>query len=210
MRLLIDGYNLMHAVVLSPGRRLGPDGLRKLRHRFLNDLAGLLEPLEAHQTTIVFDAAGAPEGLPRASRHKGMTLLYAAPGEVADDRLEQLIAQESAPKRLTVVSSDHRIRLAAQRKRATIERADDFWSRLQDRRARARRRGQDEAPSPTAARERPAVLSADEAAYWQEEFRHVAESPEAREAFRHADFVPTDDEIRRIAREVEEESRRGR
>ena len=63
MRLLIDGYNLMYAVGLL-GKRLGPDGFRKVRQRFLNDLADALGAVEAHQTTVVFDAAAPPDNVP--------------------------------------------------------------------------------------------------------------------------------------------------
>src|SRR5438093_12747477 len=109
MRTLIDGYNLMHAVGLL-GRRFGPDGFRRARLRFLNDLAAALGPVEAHQTTIVFDAAAPPEHAPRESTHKGLTVLFAVGDENADERIELLIAQHSAPKSLTVVSSAHRVR----------------------------------------------------------------------------------------------------
>ena len=59
MRLLIDGYNVMHASGRMQ-RKFGPDGLASRRDRFLNDLAHRLEPETAFQTTIVFDAASLP------------------------------------------------------------------------------------------------------------------------------------------------------
>lgn len=216
MRILIDGYNLMHAVVLTAGHRLGPDGLRKRRRRFLNDLAERLGPDEASQTTIVFDASQAPAGLSHEGLHKGMTVLFAAQGEEADERIEHLIAHHPAPKGLTVVSSDHRIRLAAKRRRASVKTADEFWSELEDRRRRKSRRPFASRPAPTPAPtsapapepERPDAPGAAEAAYWLEQFRHVAESLEAHEVFRHVDFVPTDEEVAQIAREVDEEFRR--
>ena len=46
MRTLIDGYNLMYALGLL-GKRHGPDGFRKVRTRFLNDLAGALGAIAA-------------------------------------------------------------------------------------------------------------------------------------------------------------------
>src|SRR5207302_1583757 len=112
MRILIDGYNLMYALGL-PGKRHGPDGFRKVRTRFLNDLAAALGAVAAHQTTVVFDASHSPVHLPRESIYKGMTIVYAVDDDSADERIEQLIAAHSAPKLLTVVSTDHRIRQAA-------------------------------------------------------------------------------------------------
>src|SRR3954467_12446391 len=104
MRTLIDGYNLMYALGLL-GKRLGPDGFRKVRTRFLNDLAAALGAVEAHQTTVVFDAADPPGHLPRESTFKGITVVFAVDDDDADERIERLIAAHSAPKGLTVVSS---------------------------------------------------------------------------------------------------------
>src|SRR5207302_4663712 len=95
MRTLIDGYNLMHAVGLL-GRRFGPDGFRRARLRFLNNLAAALDPVEVHQTTIVFDAAAPPEDAPRQSTYKRLTVLFAVGDENADERIELLIVKDSA------------------------------------------------------------------------------------------------------------------
>src|SRR5690348_9788490 len=128
MRLLIDGYNLMYAVGLL-GKRFGPDGFRKVRQRFLNDLADALGAVEAHQTTVVFDAAAPPDGFPRETSHKGITVLFAVDDDDADSRIERLIAQHPTPRSLTVVSSDNRLRQAARRRKARVETADEFWSK---------------------------------------------------------------------------------
>ena len=201
MRTLIDGYNLMHAGGLLGGR-LGPDGFRKVRTRFLNDLAAWLDPVEAHLTTVVFDAVEAPLNLASATRHKGLSVLYAVEHESADERIEELIVQHSSPKTLTVVSSDHRIQKAAIRKRAKVLSADDYWCLLDDLKGRKR------LARPLEDRARAQIPSADEAAFWLEEFRELAESEEAREAFQGDSYFPTDEELARIAREVEDEFRR--
>jgi len=201
MRTLIDGYNLMFAGGLL-GRRLGPDGFRKVRHRFLNDLAATLNPVEAHLTTVVFDAKSAPPDVPSATRHKGLTVLFAVDVETADDRIEALIAHHSSPKTLTVVSSDHRIQKAATRRKAKVVSADDYWTRMDTLKERKPRAPEPEEPS------RAGSLSPRESAYWLEEFRDVAESDEAREAFARDPIFPSDEEIARIEREVEEEFRR--
>src|SRR5690242_1503274 len=85
MRLLIDGYNVMYALGLLE-KRFGPDGLRKARTRFLNDLAARLDAVAAHQTTVVFDAQEGPVHLPRAATHRGITVLFADEDEGADAR----------------------------------------------------------------------------------------------------------------------------
>ena len=128
MRTLIDGYNLMFAAGLM-GKRFGPDGFRKARARFLNDLASKLGPVEAHLTTVVFDVRKAPDGLPSESRHKGISLIFAVSSPTADERIDELIRAHSAPKSLTVVSSDNQVRASAKRRGAKSVTADDFLDR---------------------------------------------------------------------------------
>ncbi len=198
MRTLIDGYNLMYAGGLL-GQKFGPEGFRKARHRFLNDLVATLEPVEAHLTTVVFDASAAPPDVSASTRLKGMTILYAVDVESADDRIEDLIAHHSSPKTLTVVSSDNRIRRAAVRRKARVMSADEYWCQMD---ARKERRPVPPAP------DRPGPPSTAEAAFWLDEFRDLAESDEAREAFARDPIFPSDEEIAKIQREVDDEFRR--
>lgn len=201
MRFLIDGYNLMYAFGLL-GRRLGPDGLRKVRHRFLNDLAETLGAVDAHQTTIVFDASSAPPNAPSESSHKGLTIIFAIGDESADDRIERLIAQHSAPKSLTVVSSDHRIQQAASRRKATAVSTDAFWTQLEARKHPAR---EDKRPV-NETRERDAPVSPQESAFWLEKFRDLADEPTIRKELARDPSELSDDQIAEIEREVERES----
>ena len=203
MRRLIDGYNLMLAAG-DPGRALGPDGFRKARNRFLDRLARLLGPSESAITTIVFDAAEAPKHLPRTSKHHGMTLIFVEPGESADDRVESLIAHDPVPKMLTVVSSDRRLRRAAGRRRAGWISADDFWDKLDARRALLGRIPPPK-PRPVPNRAEPPGPSAAESAYWQTEFHDVDAVTEANTPRDATAFIPTEAELERIAREVERE-----
>src|SRR5687768_8879589 len=62
---------------------------------------------------------GAPKPHARDSPEPGVELLYAGRGVSADDRIEALIEADTAPRRLTVVSSDRAIQKAARRRRAT-------------------------------------------------------------------------------------------
>ncbi len=201
MRTLIDGYNVMHAKGLMD-RKFGPDGLRKVRDRFLAELVAAISPIDAHQTTVVFDAADPPRDRPSQARYKGLTIVYAVDDENADERIEKLIAAHSNPKSLTVVSTDLRVRQAAERRRAKVVLADDFLAGLTDRRSK-----KDE-PAPSVSREEKARmqgLSGEEAQFWLKTFAHVGEEPGMKEALRASDFVPTDEEIARIEREIREE-----
>ena len=202
MRTLIDGYNLMFAGGLL-GKRFGPDGFRKVRHRFLNDLAAALDATEAHLTTVVFDAAAPPHDRPSTARHKGITVLYAVNRESADEQIEDLIKVHSSPKTLTVVSSDHRIQQAATRRRSKVLTADAFWVEMD-----ARKEKKQQAARAEAAEARRPAPTGGEAAYWAREFADVEDSEDARALFEHDPIFPTDAEIARIEREVEAEFRR--
>lgn len=213
MRILIDGYNVMYAGGLLH-KRLAPDGLRKVRHRFLNDLTSWLDPVEAHFTTIVFDAKDAPEFVSTQTRHKGLTIIFAKTSESADEKIEELIGGHSLPRTLTVVSSDNRVRKAAERKRAKVVSADEYWVKLDDlkRKKAAAERFQKvpEPPPPDPEAIRWGIgQTAEETAYWQEVFGDVSRSPEAKEIESRDVAFPSDDDVDRIAREVEAEFRNG-
>jgi predicted RNA-binding protein with PIN domain len=205
MRTLIDGYNVMFAGGLM-GQRFGPDVFRKVRNRFLNDVAAALNPIEAQYTTIVFDASQPPPDRPSSIRHKGMTIVYAVEAESADEQIEILVAGHSSPKTLTVVSSDHRVQRAATRRRAKVMSADDYWNQMDSRKNRKPipplKLANPDASDP----DRPGAPSAMEAAYWMAEFRDLADSDEVRAVSRGDLAFPTDDEIARIAREVAAEA----
>ncbi len=201
MRYLIDGYNLMYAGGLL-GKRLGPKGFRTVRTRFLNDLADTLGPLDASQTTVVFDASAAPADVPRSSPHKGLSVIFAVDDENADERIEHLIAAHSVPKTLTVISSDRRIRTAATRRKALSVTAEEFWDQLD-----ARKRRRFHAPAEPQPAPRPAAvpLSAEESAFWLHEFGELDQSPETRKALNAEPAFLTDEEIAEIERQVERE-----
>lgn len=125
MAMLIDGYNLLHVTGIF-GRGRGPGSLERSRNALLNFVAAAVDPAELPQTTVVFDAKDAPPGLPRTVTHRGITVHFAAEFEEADDLLEELIRTEPSPRKLLVVSSDHRVQRAAKRRRAaTID--SDVW-----------------------------------------------------------------------------------
>ena len=143
MPLLIDGYNVLFELGwLSPGRA-APGVLQLRRRRLLGFLAAALTPEQREKTTVVFDAAEAPADLPRQQQYEGITVLFSATRQEADELIEQLIAGEGTPRALEVVSSDHRIRQAAQRRGATSTPSRQWMERL----ARERFRRQHQAPA---------------------------------------------------------------
>ncbi|MHC4176667.1 MAG: NYN domain-containing protein [Planctomycetota bacterium] len=137
MSLLIDGYNLLSAVGIL-GRGVGPGSLERARLALLNFLAESLDPHDVPRTTVVFDAADPPAGLPRSVGHRGLTVRFASQYEDADALIEELIRADSAPRRLTVVSSDHRLQRAARRRKARFVDSDVWYGEIVRRREQRR------------------------------------------------------------------------
>jgi uncharacterized protein len=163
MSVLIDGYNLMNVAGIL-GRGVGPGSLARSRAALLNFLAESLEPREIAQTTVVFDASDAPPGLPRVMHHRGLAVHFASQYPDADSLIEELIGQSSAPRRLTVVSSDHRLQRAARRRRAKAMDCDVWYAGVIRRRGR---HGRDKRVAPA---KPPVPLLAEDVAYWLRQF----------------------------------------
>jgi predicted RNA-binding protein with PIN domain len=192
MRILIDGYNLMHAKGLVPPGRLSA-GLHHARRRFLDAVAERLGAIDRASTTVVFDAAHPPPDRAHETTYKDMTILYAVGDENADARVETLIAAHPAPRSLTVVSSDRRIRQAADRRRAKCIDSDEFWTKRPE-----AERAVTEAPI---AKE---PIDPRESAHWQTVFAGADEAlRDAQAPGDVAEAMITQAEIDRIAREVE-------
>lgn len=170
MALLIDGYNLLHASGIL-GRGVGAGSLERSRAALLDFLADSLDPRELAGATIVFDARGAPPGLPRVTQHRGLTVRFAPKGSDADQEIEQLVAQSSAPRRLTVVSSDHRLHRAARRRKAKVIDSDQWYAQVVHRRIDGLR-------AKTTGRKPSAPPTESEVRYWLRQFG-VEDSPAA-------------------------------
>ena len=127
--VIIDGYNLMHAVGLAR-QQYGPGDLEVCRNRLLQQLSARLNSSASGRTTVVFDAFGSNDNANRLQEREGITIIYAPAGTDADSELERMIAGHSTPKRLLVVSSDHRLHKAAQRRKAKAIDSDVFWDSL--------------------------------------------------------------------------------
>jgi predicted RNA-binding protein with PIN domain len=165
MRYLIDGYNLLHAWGLAPPRGARAGQLERARLNLLDRLRQAPGTAGA-SLTVIFDAAGAPAGAAAEHDYHGIRVAFAHDGS-ADDRIEDLVHRESRPHELTVVSDDHRLRLAAQRHHCKVRRCLDFIEQVQ--------RPRPAAP-PAAAAEpaaKPEALSAEENRRLLEEFGEV-------------------------------------
>jgi uncharacterized protein len=163
MSLIIDGYNLLYMAGILGGAA-GPGNLERSRLALLNFLAESLNPLEISQTSVVFDAKNASWGAADELDHRGITVRFASRWPDADCLIEELIRLDSAPRRLTVVSSDHRLQRAARHRKAKAVDSDVWYKELVQKRL-SRRRIESLLP------ERPPVpLLAEDVEYWVRQF----------------------------------------
>jgi predicted RNA-binding protein with PIN domain len=159
MWILIDGYNVLFALGMIPATVQAGD-LQKARLSLLNMLAdGLGE--ESKRCIVVFDATRAPARKGGDTVYRGIDVRFTKRREEADDLIVWLIKQCSAPKQLTVISSDHRLVEATTRRKATSIKADRFLEWLEQRK-----------PRPTE-QATPATMTAEERAQWLQEFDHL-------------------------------------
>ncbi|MBL6829882.1 MAG: NYN domain-containing protein [Pirellulales bacterium] len=143
MRILIDGYNLLHAAGVF-GETRGPGGFEASRRALLEALARLLGDAR-DKATVVFDATDAPPGLPARSLHDGIQVVFARDYPSADALIEDMIEAHNAPTSLTVVSADNRVIAAARRRRAKAVPSGEWFAEL---RAAARQSPQPETKPP--------------------------------------------------------------
>lgn len=130
MPTIIDGYNLIFSCGLE-GKKRTPQSLEKARARLISTVSASIAASERTQTTIVFDAKRLPTKETKAdSIVHDIRILYAVDYDEADTLIEELIAKHSTPKKLTVVSSDHRLQTAATRRKATAIDSDVWYDRL--------------------------------------------------------------------------------
>jgi predicted RNA-binding protein with PIN domain len=145
MLLVIDGYNLLNVSDVFPSRS-EPPTLERVRTALLDFLVQAIAPKLLARTVIVFDAAGAPPGLPRKVEHRGLAVEFARRGATADELLEELIATAADPRHLLVVSSDHRVQRAARQRGAQYSDSERWYAGLKRQTASAT--GEEEARQP--------------------------------------------------------------
>ena len=162
MLLLVDGYNLLHASGLF-GPEDGPPTLERSRAALIDFLGQKLPESLRKKTTIVFDAAAAPPGLPPEFRHAEMQVRFAPRKSSADELIAELILQEADPRHLTVVSSDHAVQRAARQRGANYVDSEVWFREL--RQSPATQTPAEEKPqSPIAGNPFPPGYAEDEAA----------------------------------------------
>lgn len=145
----------MHAIAKIEER---PGALGELA---LCRVIGTYLRLSGDKAVIVFDGTGPPDKS-GFDATRNLEVLFAGLGTDADSVVEDKIKASTAPKGLTIVSSDRRLRQAARTRRATAVKSDVFWTLLQRELSRKRTR-----PEPAAKRQ---GLSQSETEQWLDVF----------------------------------------
>jgi hypothetical protein len=76
---------------------------------------------------VVFDGAG-PADRSEFDKIANMEIVFAGFSHDADTVIEEKLRANTSPRRLTVVSSDRRLRKAAAARKATGVKSEDFWA----------------------------------------------------------------------------------
>jgi predicted RNA-binding protein with PIN domain len=128
---IIDGHNLLHTIIKfeEDSGAISDVGLCRILGRYFK--------LTGEKGEIIFDGTGPPDksGFDRISN---LEVFFAGLGTDADTVIEDKIRASTAPKGLTIVSSDRRLRSAAHTRRATSIKADVFWNDVQKQLSRKR------------------------------------------------------------------------
>lgn len=120
--LIIDGYNLLWSIH-KEANYSELDDLQLCR------LIGQYLKLVKKQGQIVFDGIGPPDKAP-FGQIANLEVIFSGQTKDADTVIEAKIAVDSAPRRLTIVSSDQRIRKAARAAKAVSVKSEKFYSRM--------------------------------------------------------------------------------
>jgi len=123
MALLIDGHNLLHSVQKTEEDFESISDVRLCRFisEYLKQTGGKGE--------IIFDGTG-PRDKSGFDNISCLEVFFAGLGSDADTIIEDKIKINTAPRSLTVVSSDRRLRDAGRARKATVVKSQVFWNNL--------------------------------------------------------------------------------
>lgn len=119
MTLLVDAYNVLHVVGVLPPDLAGID---------LPELADLIAGSRYRKDSTILVCDGVKK--PHRTETPGVHVRFAGPGIKADDLIIRMVQRSSAPRRLTIVTSDGEIARAARRRRSTVMSSEEFLDRL--------------------------------------------------------------------------------
>jgi predicted RNA-binding protein with PIN domain len=123
MPFLIDGYNLLRWI------QNADEDFQSINDIWMCLIIDRFLKLTAKKGRIIFDGVGPPDKSGFKSL-RNLKVFFAGASVEADKVIEDMIKSDTAPKRLTVVSSDLRIKKAACARKAVSVKSEVFWVRL--------------------------------------------------------------------------------
>jgi predicted RNA-binding protein with PIN domain len=131
MVVIIDGHNLLQSI-----QKTFEDFDSLTAVRLCQIISGYLKQVRENGE-IVFDGTG-PKDKSEFDNISNLEVFFAGLRTDADTVIEDKISANTAPKRLTIVSSDRRLRKAARTRKATSMKSDVFWNDVQKQLSRKR------------------------------------------------------------------------
>ena len=154
---IFDAYNIYHAAKKAL-EQWSDITVMTLCNYIAGDLNYIKQPGK-----MIFDGVR-PRGRDDIAQLGGMWIYYSGDYDTdADTLIEEIIDHDSAPKRLTIVSSDRRVRAAAKRRKAISLTSRDYLAEMV-------RRYDRPAPTPRDAKQKFQGLTPAETKYWMKVF----------------------------------------
>lgn len=122
--IIIDGHNLLHSVIKT-GQDSEPISDVQLCHIISKYLMAIRDNGE-----IVFDGTG-PRDKTQFDNISNLEVFFAGLSNDADTIIETKLRANTAPKRLSIVSSDRRLRDSARARKAIAVKSEAFWDNIQ-------------------------------------------------------------------------------
>lgn len=122
--IIIDGHNLLHSIVKTS------DDSSSINDLQLCWILSRYMKAAGETGEIIFDGTGPRDKTP-FDNIANLEVFFAGLGNDADTVIEDKIKANTAPKRLSIISSDRRLRDAARTRKATAIKSEVFWDNLQ-------------------------------------------------------------------------------
>ncbi len=122
--IIIDGHNLLRSI-----QKMFED-FQSISDVQLCYVIGRYLKLTGQKGEIIFDGTG-PRDKSGFDNISNLEVFFAGLGTDADTVIEDKIGANTAPRRLTIVSSDRRLRKAARARKAISVKSEIFWNNIQ-------------------------------------------------------------------------------
>jgi predicted RNA-binding protein with PIN domain len=128
MPVIIDGHNLLWSIRnIEEDSSITDAGLCKILDGYFG--------ITGKRGEIIFDGIGPPNKT-EFETIKNVEVTFSGRATDCDTVIEQRILDSTAPKLLTIISSDRRLRDAASARKGSAVNSEDFWDEVKKRLAR--------------------------------------------------------------------------